>query len=225
MPAPAAAPAPRRGRRGDRGRHRPAGAERAQQPGPDLRPGSRRAVLAPAPAGAGGGQPGQRVDAGRPGRGRRSAAPGWPAAPDRLFVGTGYRLPVPPAPAFCLGNVILTRLDGLDSGSPLFPARGQARHPVRLLRRGGDGADVPRGGGRVLGADRRLRRPQRVRAAGRAGRRRLHRQAAAARLPAGQRPAPGIAAVSGSGPQQVPPGGPSWAGSAARARSTASPSR
>jgi hypothetical protein len=36
---------------------------------------------------------------------------------DRLFVGTGYRLPVPPAPAFCLGNVIVTRLDGLDPSS------------------------------------------------------------------------------------------------------------
>ena len=35
---------------------------------------------------------------------------------DGLFVGTGYRLPVPPAPAFCLGNVILTRLDGLTPG-------------------------------------------------------------------------------------------------------------
>ena len=32
---------------------------------------------------------------------------------DGLFLGTGYRLPVPPAPAFCLGNVIVTRLDGL----------------------------------------------------------------------------------------------------------------
>jgi hypothetical protein len=30
---------------------------------------------------------------------------------DGLLVGTGYRLPVPPAPAFCLGNVIITRLD------------------------------------------------------------------------------------------------------------------
>ena len=32
---------------------------------------------------------------------------------DGLFLAIGYRLPVPPAPAFCLGNVIVTRLDGL----------------------------------------------------------------------------------------------------------------
>ena len=35
---------------------------------------------------------------------------------DGLFTGTGYRLPVPPAPAFCLGNVIVTRMDALDRG-------------------------------------------------------------------------------------------------------------
>src|SRR5487761_88024 len=28
-----------------------------------------------------------------------------------LLLGERYRLPVPPAPAFCLGNVILTRMD------------------------------------------------------------------------------------------------------------------
>ena len=32
-------------------------------------------------------------------------------AADGLIVATGYRLPVPPGPAFCLGNVIVTRLD------------------------------------------------------------------------------------------------------------------
>ena len=42
---------------------------------------------------------------------------------DRLFTGTGYRLPVPPAPAFCLGNVIVTRLDVLDPASALFGTR------------------------------------------------------------------------------------------------------
>ena len=36
---------------------------------------------------------------------------------DGLFLGTSYRLPVPPAPAFCLGNVIVTRLDGLTPGA------------------------------------------------------------------------------------------------------------
>ena len=47
--------------------------------------------------------------------------------PDRLFVGTGYRLPVPPAPAFCLGNVIITRLDGLT----LELLRHEARHATQ----------------------------------------------------------------------------------------------
>ena len=51
---------------------------------------------------------------------------------DRLFTGTGYRLPVPPAPAFCLGNVIVTRRHVLDPASALF------RHEARpALRRAG----------------------------------------------------------------------------------------
>src|SRR6476646_10568682 len=52
---------------------------------------------------------------------------------DGLFVGTGYRLPVPPAPAFCLGNVIITRLDGLT------PAllRHEARHATQYACCGG----------------------------------------------------------------------------------------
>lgn len=54
---------------------------------------------------------------------------------DRLFVGTGYRLPVPPAPAFCLGNVIVTRLDGLDPSSALF--RHEARHATQYACCGG----------------------------------------------------------------------------------------
>ena len=33
---------------------------------------------------------------------------------DGLLLGTRYRLPVPPAPAFCLGNVIITRLEAID---------------------------------------------------------------------------------------------------------------
>src|ERR1700759_216045 len=56
---------------------------------------------------------------------------------DRLFVGTGYRLPVPPAPAFCLGNVIVTRLDGLDPASALF--RHEARHATQDALCGGLG--------------------------------------------------------------------------------------
>ena len=52
---------------------------------------------------------------------------------DGLFLGTGYRLPVPPAPAFCLGNVIVTRLDGLPPG--LF--RHEARHATQYACCGG----------------------------------------------------------------------------------------
>src|ERR1700751_3859154 len=54
---------------------------------------------------------------------------------DRPLVGTGYRLPVPPAPAFCLGNVILTRLEGLDPSSALF--RHEARHATQYACCGG----------------------------------------------------------------------------------------
>jgi hypothetical protein len=54
---------------------------------------------------------------------------------DRLLVGTGYRLPVPPAPAFCLGNVILTQLQGLDPSSALF--RHEARHATQYACCGG----------------------------------------------------------------------------------------
>src|ERR1700755_2669382 len=64
---------------------------------------------------------------------------------DRLFVGTGYRLPVPPAPAFSLGNVIVTRLDGLDPASALF--RHEARHATQYACCGGLGM-----GPRELGA-------------------------------------------------------------------------
>jgi hypothetical protein len=52
-----------------------------------------------------------------------------------LFLGTGYRLPVPPAPAFCLGNVIVTRNDGIDPGSSLFAH--EARHATQFAWCGG----------------------------------------------------------------------------------------
>jgi hypothetical protein len=54
---------------------------------------------------------------------------------DGLLTGTGYRLPVPPAPAFCLGNVIVTRGDRLDPGSRLF--RHEARHATQFAWCGG----------------------------------------------------------------------------------------
>jgi hypothetical protein len=54
---------------------------------------------------------------------------------DGLFLGTGYRLPVPPAPAFCLGNVIVTRRDGIDPDSLLFAH--EARHATQFACCGG----------------------------------------------------------------------------------------
>ena len=54
---------------------------------------------------------------------------------DGLFLGTGYRLPVPPAPAFCLGNVIVTRRGGIDPGSLLFAH--EARHATQFACCGG----------------------------------------------------------------------------------------
>jgi hypothetical protein len=55
--------------------------------------------------------------------------------PDGLLVGTGYRLPVPPAPAFTLGNVILTRHDGLGRDTALL--RHEARHATQYAWCGG----------------------------------------------------------------------------------------
>jgi hypothetical protein len=54
---------------------------------------------------------------------------------DGLYAGTGYRLRVPPAPAFCLGNVILTRGDAIDPGSRVF--RHEARHATQFAWCGG----------------------------------------------------------------------------------------
>ena len=54
---------------------------------------------------------------------------------DGLFTGTGYRLPVPPAPAFCVGNVIVTRRGAIDPGSRLF--RHEARHATQFAWCGG----------------------------------------------------------------------------------------
>ena len=54
---------------------------------------------------------------------------------DGLFTGTGYRLPVPPAPAFCVGNVVVTRRDAIDAGSRLF--RHEARHATQFAWCGG----------------------------------------------------------------------------------------
>ena len=52
-----------------------------------------------------------------------------------LLTGTGYRLPVPPAPAFTLGNVIITRQPWMDAESSLF--RHEARHATQYACCGG----------------------------------------------------------------------------------------
>ena len=58
-------------------------------------------------------------------------------AGDGLMVALGYRLPVPPAPAFCLGNVIVTRLDsdGVAGARALFAH--EARHATQFACCGG----------------------------------------------------------------------------------------
>jgi hypothetical protein len=55
--------------------------------------------------------------------------------PDGLLVGTSYRLPVPSAPAFTLGNVIITRRPSLAASTPLH--RHEARHSTQYAWCGG----------------------------------------------------------------------------------------
>jgi hypothetical protein len=54
---------------------------------------------------------------------------------DGLYAATGYRLAVPTAPAFCVGNVLVTRRQVLEPGSPLF--RHEARHATQFAWCGG----------------------------------------------------------------------------------------
>jgi hypothetical protein len=51
---------------------------------------------------------------------------------DGLLIGERYRLPLPPAPAFCLGNVILTRTDrdGFTRAETLLAH--EARHATQF---------------------------------------------------------------------------------------------
>jgi len=56
-------------------------------------------------------------------------------APDGLIVGTDYRLPVPSAPAFTLGNVIITHRAVLAADTPLL--RHEARHSTQYAWCGG----------------------------------------------------------------------------------------
>jgi hypothetical protein len=55
--------------------------------------------------------------------------------PDGLLVGPGYRLPVPSAPAFTLGNVIITRRAVLACDTALL--RHEARHSTQYAWCGG----------------------------------------------------------------------------------------
>ena len=52
-----------------------------------------------------------------------------------LLTGTGYRLPLPAAPAFTMGNVIITRRPWIDAESDLF--RHEARHATQYAWCGG----------------------------------------------------------------------------------------
>jgi hypothetical protein len=52
-----------------------------------------------------------------------------------LLVAAGYRLPLPAAPAFTIGNVILTRRAWIDAESDLF--KHEARHATQYAWCGG----------------------------------------------------------------------------------------
>jgi hypothetical protein len=58
-------------------------------------------------------------------------------AQDGLVVAVGYRLPVPPAPAFCLGNVIVTRLDAEGVAGAGSLLAHEARHATQFACCGG----------------------------------------------------------------------------------------
>jgi len=58
-------------------------------------------------------------------------------ARDGLLVALGYRLPVPPAPAFCLGNVIVTRLDAAGARNAQVLLGHEARHATQFAWCGG----------------------------------------------------------------------------------------
>jgi hypothetical protein len=58
-------------------------------------------------------------------------------ARDGLIIAVGYRLPVPPAPAFCLGNVIVTRLDTAGARGAGILLGHEARHATQFACCGG----------------------------------------------------------------------------------------
>jgi hypothetical protein len=58
-------------------------------------------------------------------------------ARDGLFVAVEYRLPMPPARAFCLGNVIVTRMDAGGAGGAGTLLAHEARHATQFACCGG----------------------------------------------------------------------------------------
>ena len=58
-------------------------------------------------------------------------------AGDGLLVGAGYRLPVPPAPAFCVGNVLVTRLGYATFTGEVRLFAHEARHATQYACCGG----------------------------------------------------------------------------------------
>ncbi|MGH3125988.1 MAG: hypothetical protein ACRDND_33850, partial [Streptosporangiaceae bacterium] len=52
-------------------------------------------------------------------------------AHDGLLIGAGYRLPVPVAPAFCIGNVILARSDHVTLATMPPLVAHEARHATQ----------------------------------------------------------------------------------------------
>jgi hypothetical protein len=59
------------------------------------------------------------------------------AAGDGLLVAAGYRLPVPVAPAFCLGNVLVTRWPDQQFRRNRRLLRHEARHATQYAWSGG----------------------------------------------------------------------------------------
>jgi hypothetical protein len=65
----------------------------------------------------------------------RLGGAGIARCPDGLLAGLGYELPVPTAPAFTLGNVIISRRPWINADSDLF--RHEARHATQYAWCGG----------------------------------------------------------------------------------------
>jgi hypothetical protein len=57
--------------------------------------------------------------------------------PDGLLIAGGYRLPVPPAPAFCLGNVLVARTSRAEFAAAGKLLAHEARHATQYACCGG----------------------------------------------------------------------------------------